>query len=115
MRRVPGPYLVSTFTRVSELRRALDLVLGELERGRSDPPGEDELTWARTLAVGRFSMGLETSSAVVGALVDLDVHGLPADALDTYRSRVRSATVLQIARAARELLHPERAAIVLKE
>lgn len=113
MRRQPGPYVVSTFTRVPELRRALDLVLAELERGRSDPPDEGELAWARTLAVGRFSMALETSAAVVDALVDLDVHGLPEDALDTYRARVRATTEKDVARAARDLLHPDRAAIVL--
>ena len=29
-------------------------MLKELERARSDPPDEDELAWARSLAVGRF-------------------------------------------------------------
>ncbi|MGH0030452.1 MAG: M16 family metallopeptidase [Myxococcota bacterium] len=113
MRRAPGPYLASTFTKVPTVRRALDLVLAELERGRSDPPDDEEVAWARTLAVGRFSMGLETSDAVVQALVDLDVHGLPEDSLDTYRARVRATTAEEIARSASDLLHPDRAAIVL--
>jgi zinc protease len=113
MRRAPGPYVVATFTRTPELRRALDLVLKELERARSDPPDEDELVWARSLAVGRFSMGLETSAAVADALVDLDVYGLPENSLDTYRARVRAVHAKDVARSARELLHPDRAAIVL--
>jgi len=58
-------------------------------------------------------MGLETSAAVMGALVDLDVYGLPEDSLDTYRARVRGVTAAEVARAAREHLHPERAAIVV--
>ena len=77
------------------------------------PPGEDELSWARTLATGSFSMGLETSDAVTDALVDLDVYGLPEDSLDTYRTRVRAITPEQIAAVAREHLHPDRLAIVL--
>jgi zinc protease len=113
LRRDKGPFFVSTFTRVSEVRRALDLLLSELDRGRDDPPGEDELEWARTLAIGRFSMGLETSAAVMDGLVDLDVYGLPRDSLDTFRSRVRAITPEQVAKAARDHLHPERAAIVL--
>jgi zinc protease len=113
MRRQPGPFVVSTFTRVPEVRRALDIALRELERGREDPPSEDELRWARTLMAGRFSMSLETSDAVVQGLVDLDVYGLPEDSLDTYRARVRAVTGEQTARAAREHLHPERAAVVL--
>ncbi len=113
MRRTPGPFYLSTFTRVSETRRAIDLALGELERARSEPPDENELRDARALAVGRFSLGLETSAAVLGALVDLDVYGLPEDSLDTYRSRVRAIRVEDTTRMAETLLHPERAAIVV--
>jgi zinc protease len=104
---------VSTFTEVASARRALDLLLAELERGREEPPAESELSWARTLAVGRFSMGLETSAAVADGLVDLDVYGLPRDSLDTYRSRVRAVTEVEVEQAARDRLHPDRAAIVL--
>ena len=51
--------------------------------------------------------------AVVAGLVSLDVYGLPADSLDTYRARVSEVTVEQTHRVAQELLHPSRAAIVL--
>ncbi len=113
MRRTPGPFYLSTFTRVSEARRAIDLALGELERARSEPPNEIELRDARALAVGSFSLGLETSAAVMGALVDLDVYGLPEDSLDTYRSRVRATRMEDTTRMAQTLLHPGRAAIVV--
>ncbi|MDH3520292.1 MAG: insulinase family protein, partial [Myxococcales bacterium] len=113
LRRQPGPFFVSTFTRVSEVRHALDLLLAELERMRAEPPSEAEIAWAKTLSVGSFSMNLETSDAVMDGLVDLDVHGLPEDSLDTYRARVRATTAAEIERAAREHLHPARAAIVL--
>ena len=113
MRRAPGPFFAATFTRVEKLRPALDILLAELERARSAPPGEDELSWARTLATGSFSMGLETSDAVTAALVDLDVYGLPEDSLDTYRTRVRAVTPADIAAVAQAHLHPDRAAIVL--
>jgi zinc protease len=113
MRRHPGPFYLSTFTRVPAVRRTLDLVLAELERAKSDPPSEEELSDARALMVGRFSLGLETSAAVVEALVDLDVYGLPEDSLDTYRSRIRATSVEDTARMARTLLHPERAVLVL--
>ncbi len=113
MRREPGPFGVSTFTRVAEVRRTLDLTLAEIERFRREPPGEAELQDAQALAVGEFSLGLETSDAVLAALVDLEVYGLPEDSLDTYRARVRATTPAQIGDLATRLLHPERAAIVL--
>ncbi len=113
MRRQPSLFVVSTFTRVAEVRTVVDLLLSELERMRTEPPSEDELAPARTLATGSFSLGLETSDAVIGGLVDLDVHGLPDDSLDTYRSRVRAVTVEDTAREALRRLHPGRVAIVL--
>jgi zinc protease len=113
MRRERSLFFVSTFTRVSEVRTVVDLLLGELERMRAEPPSEEELSQAKTVAVGNFSLGLETSDAVMAGLVDLDVYGLPEDSLDTYRSRVRAVSLEDAARKARELLHPDRAAIVL--
>lgn len=114
LRRHRGPFYVSTFTRVPEVRRAVDMTLAELQRARgAEPPNEDELRDAKALAVGRFALGLETSSAVLGSLVDLAVYDLPEDSLDTYRGRVRALTTDDTARLARELLHPDRAAIVL--
>jgi zinc protease len=113
MRRQPSLFVVSTFTRVAEVRTVVDLLLAELERMRTEPPTESELTQARTLATGSFSLGLETSDAVIGGLVGLDVYGLPEDSLDTYRTRVRALTVADTAREAQRRLHPERVAIVL--
>jgi predicted Zn-dependent peptidase len=113
MRRQPGAFQVSTFTRVAETRRIVDMALAELERARLTPPSEEELTRARTLAVGRFSLSLETSGAVMNGLIDLKVYDLPDDSLDTYRGRVRATTQAQTAQMALDLLHPDRAAIVV--
>ena len=56
---------------------------------------------------------LETSARVLGSLVELEIHGLPEDALDTYRGRVRAVSGEEVAELSRSLLHPERAAIVV--
>jgi zinc protease len=113
LRRHPGPFGVSTFTRVPEVRRVVDLVLSELARVRLEPPSPREVANAQSQTVGRFSLGLETSSAVASSLVDLDVHGLPEDSLDTFRRRLRALTADDTARAARDLVHPERAAVLV--
>jgi predicted Zn-dependent peptidase len=113
MRRSPGPFVVSTFTRVPEARRVIDLLLAELDRARQDPPSEAELADARTLAVGNFALSLETADEVMSSLVDLEVYGLPPDSLDSYRARVRASSAGEIAAQAQRLLHPERAGIVL--
>jgi zinc protease len=113
LRREPSLFFISTFTRVLEVRTVVDLLLAELERMRAEPPSESELAQAKTLAVGNFSLGLETSDAVMAGLVNLDVYDLPEDSLDTYRARVRAVSLEDVARMASELLHPDRVAIVL--
>ncbi|MBW2417055.1 MAG: insulinase family protein [Deltaproteobacteria bacterium] len=114
LRREPGPFTVSTFTRVPEAREAVDLILQIVEEMHgAQPPTRDELDRAKSYAVGSFGLGLETSAAVMAGLVSLDIHGLPEDSLDTYRSRVRAVTLEQAAGIAGKLLHPERAAIVV--
>lgn len=111
-RRRPGPFQVATFTRNAEAGRVVELVLEELRRLRDEPLPDGELAAAKSLRAGNFALALETSAAVAGSLVELDVYGLPPDRLDTYRSRLRAVTAAEAAAVARELLHPDRATIV---
>ena len=114
LRSQPGPFSVSTFTRVSKVRQVVDLVLEELEAIRSDRPiVRSELDKFISYNIGRFGLSLETSDAVLSSLVDLDVYALPANSLDTYRSRVRAVTLDDVTQAAELRLHPDRAAIVV--
>lgn len=113
LRRRAGPFAISTSTRIPEVRRVIDLILETVEGARSDPPRGEEFRRIQTLLTGRFALSLETPAAIAGALVDLDVQGLPADSLDTYRSRVASTRQGQVAEAAQRLLHPARAGIVV--
>jgi zinc protease len=113
LRRQPGPFIVSTFTRVEETGRVVELLLEEMRRIREDPPTDDELAQAISLAVGRFGLGLESSEAVLAGLVNLELYDLPPDSLDTYRTRVRAVDAEAVADAARRFIHPDRVAIVV--
>ena len=114
MRRQPGPFMVTTFTRVPETRRAVDILMEQLRLIRDDGSvTRKELVDAKAYSVGQFALGLETSSAVLGSLVNLELYGLPEDSLDTYRSRVQAITPEEVREIARTLLHPDRVAIVL--
>jgi zinc protease len=114
LRRRPGPFSVSTFTKAEQVRPILDLLLAEVQAIRGNRPvSDDELRNAKAFSVGQFALGLETSTAVMRSLVNLDIYELPEDSLDTYRRRVQQATTREVAALAEELLHPDRAAIVV--
>jgi len=114
LRSVAGPFSVSTFTRVEKVREVVDLLLEEMNAIRGDRPvTQDEVTKFISYNVGRFGLSLETSASVLGSLVDLDVHALPNDSLDTYRSRLRKVTLEDVRAVTQSHLHPDRAAIIL--
>ncbi len=112
LRRHPGPFVISTSTRVAEAGRVVEIVLEEVERLRAEAPSPDDLRLVRSFNAGRFVLGLERSAAIAGALVDLDVYGLPRDSLDSFRTRLNAVTREEVHAAARDLLHPDRLAIV---
>jgi zinc protease len=114
LRSQPGPFQVATFTKVESVRRVIDLVLGELTAIRGERPiDETELAKFVSYSVGSFGLSLETSGAMLSSLVDLEIHGLPDDSLDTFRGRVGATPLSAVRRAAAERLHPERAVIVV--
>jgi len=114
LRSSAGPFSVSTFTRKEKAREVVDLLIEELEAIRSTRPVEpEELAKFVSYNVGRFGLSLETSESVLGSLVDLEVHGLPEDSLDTYRSRLRAVTLEDVRAASRDFLHPDRAALIV--
>jgi zinc protease len=109
----PGPFVVSSFTRVPKVGELVRGALAELERIRSEPPDAAELGRVQSQRAGSFALALETSTAVTRALVDLEVYGLPQDSLDTYRARVRAVTPAETAAVAHELIHPDLTSIVV--
>ena len=114
LRSVAGPFSISTFTRKDQVRRVVDLVLAELTAIRDDRPiSPEELAKFVSYNVGRFGLSLETSQSVLSSLVDLEVHGLPDDSLDTYRGRLRAVDLETVHEVTRKRLHPDRAAIVV--
>lgn len=113
LRHRAGPFAVFTFTRVPKVGELVGGVLEELERMRREPPSAGELARVQSQRAGQFALGLETSAEVASALVELDLYGLPPDSLDTYRRRVREQTLEDTAAAARALIEPERASIVV--
>lgn len=114
LRSVPGPFSVSTFTRKDQVGRVVDLVLAEMSAIRETRPvSAEELTKFVSYNVGRFGLSLETSQSVLASLVDLEVHGLPDDSLDTYRGRLRAVDLETVHAVTRKRLDPDRAAIVV--
>ena len=108
-----GPFLVSTAVKSEVTGDAVREILGEIERIRSTPIAEDELTLATSFLDGVFPIRYETTAAIASALANLVIHRLPDRYYDDYRARVRAVTVEGVLRAAQAHLHPESLRVVV--
>ena len=112
-RRGAGPFVVQTAVKSDVTGPAVQEILYEIERMRTAPISEDELTLATSYLDGVFPIRYETTAAIAGALENLVRHGLPEDYYDVYRSKVRAVTADGVFRAAQRHLHPEQLRIVV--
>ena len=74
---------------------------------------DKELSDAKTYLTGIFPIRLETQEGLVDQLVQIRVHDLAPDYLETYRENIQRVTKEDVRRAARRNVTPERAAVVV--
>ncbi|NLG62904.1 MAG: insulinase family protein [Candidatus Cloacimonetes bacterium] len=113
LRRGPGPFLVSTAVGTDVTVRAVEEVLKESERLRSEGVSDEELTNARDYLIGILPLQMQTTGQLASALAELVTYGLPLDYYDNYRDRIAAVTAEDIRRVAREHMRPETFAIVV--
>jgi len=106
-RRQKGPWVVATAVASDVTHSAAVEVINEIERIRTAPISNDELTLATSYLDGVFPIRFETTSAIAAALTTLVVYDLPDDWYDVYRERVRAVTTGDVLIAAERHLHPE--------
>lgn len=112
-RRAAGPFIVSTAVASDVTAAATREILGEIDRMRSEPIAEEELTLATSFLSGVFPIRYETTAAIATALANLVVYGLDDSYFDTYRANVQSVTTTDVLEAAQRHLHPERLRVVV--
>ena len=85
-----------------EIRKELDGIIG------AQPPTEDEVARAKDTATLALPGRWETASAVSSSIVEIVRYDLPDDFWDRYPGQVRGVDRAQVARMAKEVVHPDR-------
>ena len=80
---------------------------------RDQEVSEKELTDAKSYLTGIFPIRLETQEGLVEQLLQIRMHGLPPDYLETYRDRIMKVTREDVRRVANQYVTPDSAAVVL--
>ena len=108
-----GYFSTSAAVRNDVVAASLTEIFYELDKLRSLPVPEPELTAARNYLSGVFSMGLATQEGLLSQLAVVSLNELPDDYIETFRDRVRALTSDDLLATARKYLDSPNMQIVV--
>jgi zinc protease len=112
-RRTAGSFRATAEVRTPVTGESLKEFFYELGRIREELVTEKELLDAQNYLTGIFPIRLETLDGLIDQLIQIKMHDLPDDYLQTYRERVSAVTREEVQRVARRYVTPDRAVIVI--
>jgi zinc protease len=107
-----GSWEVSAGVNPSNLQRAIDLIISELERFTEEPVTLEELQDSQANFIGRLPLSLESNAGVANALLNVERFQLGLDYYQRYPDLVQAVTPEAILEAARRYWHLDCLAIV---
>jgi zinc protease len=107
----PGTWEVSAGVNPSNVEKAIDLILQELERFVENGVTKEELQDSQDNFVGRLPLSMESNGGVANSLLNMERYSLGLDYYRRYEGLVRAVTPGQILDSARMYLAPTRLAI----
>ncbi len=107
----PAAWTVSAGVNPSNLERAVDLIVRELERFVREGVTREELSDSQANFIGRLPLSLESNAGVAAALLNIERYNLGLDYYRRYADLVRAVTVEEVLEVARKYIDPQRLAI----
>jgi zinc protease len=108
-----GSFQAGAEVRTEVTDSALRELLVQMTNLGYTPLPDSELAAARGALVGSFPLTVETANQVAGAVTQARLLGLPANYLQTYRTRLAAVTAAQVRAAAREMMHTRNPLIIV--
>lgn len=102
-----GPWAVHAGVNPKNLDRAVEGIIAEIKRLRSEPVTQDELSEAKDFVTGSLALRLETNDGVASTLGDIELFELGLDYLQRYPDIIRAITPEQILATAQKYAQVE--------
>ncbi|GIW50892.1 MAG: hypothetical protein KatS3mg081_0247 [Gemmatimonadales bacterium] len=109
----PGFFAANTEVRTPVTDSALVELLAQLRRFRTEIVPDSELAAAKGYLIGSFPRSIETPQQIASQVTTVKLLGLGDDYLRTYRERLAAVTAADIRNAARRVIRPDSAVIVV--
>ncbi len=104
----PGPWAIHAGVNPKNIDRAIEGILQEVDRLRTQPVSADELSEAADFLTGSLALRLETNEGVAGTLSDIEFFDLGLDYLERYPGIIRGVTPDAIMSAVQKYALPDR-------
>lgn len=111
--KLDGVFSISTFSKNATTVEAVEAILGEVKRLRTEMPDAKELDNTVSYFVGSYPATRETSQQVAGELWSQQVLGLPDDYSQQLLSAVSSTSAEKCLEVAQEHVKPDELIIVV--
>lgn len=108
-----GYFQAGTEVRTEVTDSTLVELLNQLRLIRQDDLTDTELASAKGFMVGSFPLAIETPQQVARAVANTKLMGLGDDYLPKYRERLAAVTAADTKKAARTVIHPDSAVVVV--
>lgn len=112
-RKRPGPLTISTFTPTETtfpcVREIFSVIKTFIAQGAMDGEREEAINFL----TGSYPLKFETLSQVAQRILQVELHGLGLEYLSLYPDRVSAVTLKEMARTAKQHLHPEKMLVVI--
>jgi zinc protease len=108
-----GRFEANAEVRTEVTDSALVEMLAQLKRIGAEPITATEFEGKRGAMVGSFPLTIETPQALAERVASITLYGLPANYLQTYRTKMAAVTTAQVSAAARRVIRPQQALIVV--
>lgn len=112
-RRTAGTFRATAEVRTPVTGDSLKEFFYELNRIRSEPVSQKEISDAKSYLTGVFPIRLETQEGLTDQLVQIKMLKLPDNYLQVYRDRVQAVTIEDIQRVAQKYVKPDEAALIV--
>ena len=97
----------------ANIDRAIESILEEVDKMRSEPVTDDELADAKSYLIGSLPLGMESSDSIADSALDIAFYNLGLDYVDRLPDQIRALTKEDLRRVAERYLLTDRVAIAV--
>jgi zinc protease len=103
----PSPWTIYAGVNPANVDRAVDLIVAEVRRFRTEPVSEQELADAKAYLTGTLPLQLESNEGVASLLLESHLYNLGDDFIARYPDLVNAVTAEEIRATAQKYLSDE--------